>query len=66
MNRVKAILALTCVTASMWIVAGPAQATECTNGKPCPPACQLNKELYIDENGNIGWAGSGRPIDCYV
>jgi hypothetical protein len=66
MNRLKASLALTCVMASMWFVAAPASATECTNGKPCPTACHLNRELYIDDSGNVGWGGSGRPIDCYV
>jgi hypothetical protein len=46
-------------------VTAPASATECRK-QPCPPACQVNRELYIDEKGNVGWGGSGRPIDCYV
>ena len=66
MNRVKATFALLGVTASMLFIAAPAQATECTNGKPCPSACRVNPEIYIDDNLNVGWGGSGRPVDCYV
>jgi hypothetical protein len=49
-------------------VVGDARRTRpsASNGKPCRPAGQLNKELFIDENGNVGWGGSGRQIDCCV
>jgi hypothetical protein len=66
MNRVKATLALLGVTASMLFIAAPAQATECEGQRPCTTACQVNKDIYIDDSGNVGWGGSGRPIDCYV
>lgn len=66
MDRFKAILAMVGVTAAMTLMAAPAQATECEGQRPCTTACQVNKELYIDDSGNVGWGGSGRPIDCYV
>ena len=65
MKRVKAVLALVGVSASMWLIAAPAQATECQGQKPCTGACHLNTQVYIDDSGNIGWGGSGRPVDCY-
>ncbi|MGH2754025.1 MAG: hypothetical protein ACRDLB_06280 [Actinomycetota bacterium] len=64
MRRLRALLVVAGMTASLWLVGAPAHATECRK-KVCPPPCQVNEEIYIDENGNVGWGGSGNPFDCY-